>query len=289
MAKIIDTYNFQEGPTPKEISRMRREIMDFHLSYGKPYVFKHRWNLDDLSKGLCIECPYHDGAYERSKTDCESCFGTGFFGGFADGVIVFCTIADAPVDQLKISPQGYLMFDKHPQLTAPWQPHMGDGDLLIDAEFDRSTWDILSTGDVFELNDVTPVTIRGLFGPWTDYKLYNLQQTANIDRIPNRHIYYEVPIVFDTTTVPVVIPQTGTPDDNKTPYDYAEYSVGFRIRGKEGGLSAFSATPFKIFGDGTNAQATQGLKITGQELPVVITFGDTTNDYDVSVGFRVLA
>lgn len=266
--KIADYSLVNIGPTPREIKHMRKSVMDFHSKLGQPVVFKHRWNLDDLSKGLCQKCPFHDDSYERSKTDCKYCFGTGFLGGFADGVIIFATIADAPTEQLKISPQGYILFDRHPQFKAPWYPDMGNGDLIITANFDRATWSVLSTGDVFELKNVAPVTVRGLFGVFSDYKLFKVEQSAEIDRVLNDHIYYNVPITFNYDNIPVVIPPSGAlSGDYKLPY--ASILVGLKIIGQEGGLTSTITQPLFITGGGTTNYISQKLSITGDGSTVV--------------------
>ena len=264
--KVADYNVLGEGPTPKEIKRMRKESLSFHLTLGQPVIFKHRWNLDDLKKGRCTKCPYLDDAYHRDKTDCEWCFGTGFLGGFADGVITYVTIADAPVDQLKIGPQGYILFDKHPILTAPWTPEIGDGDLIILADFDRATWEVLETKEIFELNQVEPVSIRGLWGMYTDNKIYKIQQTAKIDKLPSNHVYYSIPIVFSYENLPVIIPPVGAFSEDY-PENWTEIGFPFRISGAEGGLITSSKFTLNITGAGTDTSYENSVNITGKANP----------------------
>jgi len=260
--KIADYDLLSIGPTPKEIKRQRKATYDSLLSLGRPVIFKHRWNFQDANRGLCKVCPYFDETYHRNKTDCLYCYGTGFLGGFADGVVTFAIIADAPVDQLKISSEGVILFDKHPQMVAPWIPEMGDGDLIITAEFDRSNWEVLQTIDVFELNQVDPTTVRGLWGSYTDYTLYRIQQISKIDRVPNNHIYRNVPIEFDYTSVPVISPPVGSfPSDYPTPQATIEY--GLRIIGREAGATSSTKTEFIIVGDGTSSESSIGIRMTG--------------------------
>lgn len=285
--RVIDTHYLEAGPTPKEIVRLRQEILDFHLKLGQPVIFKHRWNLNDLQNGLCEECPYHDQSYERSKTDCLYCFGTGFLGGFDDGVVIFSTIADAPVDQLKISPQGYILFERHPQLTAPWNPLMGDGDLVILADFNRSTWEVLSTSDRFELNEVSPVTVRGMFGDWTDHKLFKVQQTATIDRLPAGHVYYDVPVDFDYSAAPTSIPNVGYDTDL---FDYNSFvAVTMKLVGMGGFLSSSMPLTFAVVGAGTSSQKTLGLKVIAEDPATFISLDDSFELSETTATFLVLA
>lgn len=278
--KVIDTYLFNIGPTPREIKTFRKEVTQFHTTLGQPVIFKHRWNLDDVSKGLAVLCPNHNYSYERDKSHCPYCFGTNFLGGFADGVIIFATISDAPVDQLKIGPQGYILYDKHPQFTAPWYPNMGDGDLIIQAEFDRANWSVLATGDRFELNNVTPVTIRGIFGPFTDYKLYKVQQTSEIDRIPNLHHYYDVPIEFDYNSAPGA--SFAGLDTNIFPFNYnTSIQYPLFLIGQQGYFTSSDGIVLRLFGAGTDSQATFPLLMTGQASSMSI-FPDTLLDSSTS-------
>jgi len=248
--KVADYSLLSTGPTPKEVKRMRKEIYDYHYVLGRPVVFKHRWNLQDAQNGLCLTCPFLDETYHRDKTDCLYCFGTGFLGGFDDGVVVFVTIADAPVDQLRISEAGFVLYDRHPQMIAPWVPDMGDGDLIITADFDKSTWNVLQTHDVFELNNIEPVTVRGTWGQNVDYRLYKLQQKAKIDRIPDTHIFYTVPIDFDYSVIPTISPAIGTfPSDTRGLK--ASRQIPFRIIGQEGvsGSAISNTLKVRVYGE----------------------------------------
>lgn len=254
----VATY-LAKGPTPQDVYTSRQSVEEFLQEYGRPVVFKHRWNFDDLQRGLTKECPYKDGAYHRDKTDCPYCFGTGFLGGFSDGQIVMAVIADAPVDQLKVDSRGYILFERHPQLTAPWYPTMGDGDLLIEAEFDWGNWEVLSTQDRFELKEVRPITLRGT----SIYpNRFWIQQTSQLDRIMNGHVFYNVPIVFNYDSIPQVQPPIGLdPDDYSLPY--STLSIPFLLIGSEAWPSSSINFGFKLVGLGSTSNTTQGLRLTG--------------------------
>lgn len=269
--KVIEYPLLNTGPTPQDVKEYRLHVYEAQSKLGTPVIFKHRWNMVDVTNGLAQLCPLYDDSYHRSKTDCPYCFGTGFLGGFSDGIIQFVTIADTPVDQLKIDAQGYILFDKHPELTAPWFPDMGDGDLIIMAEFDFSNWDVLTTLDRFELNEVKPTTIRGPFSEYTAYQFFKIQQNAKMDRVPNGHVYYNVPIEFDYNSAPIVFPPPGSdPDD--FPYPDFIQTYGLRLIGSESQLTATTSSNLKLIGSGTNATVTHGLSIEGSSDGTTVIF-----------------
>lgn len=253
--KVADYQLTNIGPTPRDVKTLRREVLDYHLKLGRPVIFKHRWNLQDVEKGLAQLCPNFDDSYHRSQTSCPFCFGTGIAGGYDDGIIQFVTISDTPVDQLKIDKEGYILFDKHPEITAPWYPDMGDGDLIILADFDFADWKVLSTSDRYELNEVKPTTIRGPFQTNPSFQFFKIQQTAKMDRLPNGHVYYNVPIEFDYSILPTVYPPIGAdPDDyadNKTLVSFA-----LRITGEE---NPPSPNPPVIYSQTLKMQGVTGL------------------------------
>lgn len=212
---------------PQEVRRLRRETWDFHRRLGTPVVLKHKWNEEDVQKGLAQHCPYcRDAAYKQGRDRDEHCFGTGYLGGYDDGVITFVTLGDTLEDIFKINEQGLLMRDKHPICTAPWMPRMYDGDILVTADFDPDTWDIISLGERFVLKEVTPVEPRGAGGALTappfarSYKGRNqtrkhlVAQNFQIDRLPDTDIRYEVPVEFVYVGLPTPpVPAPGVDPD----------------------------------------------------------------------------
>ena len=269
--KVLDYPLLNTGPTPQDVKEYRLHVYEAQSKLGRPIIFKHRWNMVDVTNGLAQLCPLYDDSYHRSKTDCPYCFGTGFLGGFADGVIQFMTLADPPVDQLKIDAQGYILFDKHPEVTAPWFPDMGDGDLIILADFDFSNWDVLTTYDRFELNEVKPTTIRGPFTEYTGYQFFKIQQNAKLDRIPNEHVYYNVPIEFNYNSAPIVIPPPGAdPDNYLIPDALATY--GLRIIGSESHLTTITSQTLLLTGSGNASLVSYGLRVVGSNDGTMVVF-----------------
>lgn len=252
--------------TPHEVKELRQSSFEMHQSLGFPVIHKHRWNLKDLSDGLVQRCPLHDDLYNSDLAHDNICFGTGFVGGFADPTIVFVSLQDTQTDTIKISSTGVLVMDQHPQLTAPWTPEMGDGDLIILSDFNPGTWEIADTHERYVLQQVTPITMRGpdfKVQPETTRNRFRISQEAHVDKLPWGHTLYDIPVVFDSS----IVPSDPTPDDpgvdpnfNGT---YAEStSYGVRIAGQPG----ISVVP-----DGSNITSTsQGVKIVGIGSGVVV-------------------
>lgn len=241
------------GPrsTPHEVRTLRKESFDYHRKLGQPIVHKHRWNLKDVREGRAQMCPFHDDILESDRQWDPYCFGTGILGGWADGVITYISIADTQQDTIQIGPQGQLLLETHPAFTAPWVPTMGDDDLIILADFDAVSWEITEEHERYILREVTPVSMRGFE---TNRGGYKVHQQGNMDKLPYGDPYYDVPIVFDYTNVP--IPPDPTPDTRDS-------SMEFFV---------------KLYGDeqGTSSRLSQDVRVTA--------LGDTSN---VSVGVRV--
>lgn len=207
MPKTVAHRNLGGPGTPNDIKQLRESRFEMLEELGFPVIHKHRWNERDLEEGLVEQCPLHDPLYDGDATWDTVCFGTGYVGGYADPTIVWVTINDAPQDTLNVLPTGVVMFDHHPQITAPWIPEMGDGDLLILADFDPMTWEVQDTHERYTLNVVTPYTIRGpqIRSKSTVKERFRIQQDATADKMPWGHRVYDVPLIFDPEVTPIPI------------------------------------------------------------------------------------
>ena len=213
------------GPrsVPQSIRDLRQSSFNYHDELGQPVIVKHRWNEQDLREGLAKKCPFHDDYYDQDLSTCPYCFGTGYLGGYADGVLTYATIADSTEDVFRLTDQGLLLHDRSPQLTAPWTPKMGDNDLIITVELNPRTGEVLDTFDRYTLRQVTPTSIRGPGYKNTRNSLpYVVNQSATIDVVPYGSVLNDVPITFDYGSVP------GTGGTTV----WAEVAV--RVRGIEG-------------------------------------------------------
>jgi hypothetical protein len=213
MAKTkLASRNLGGPKTPQEVKQLRQQSFEMEQQLGFPVIHKHRWNLQDLNEGLVQRCPLHDDLYAGDATFDNVCFGTGFVGGYGDPTIVYVTLQDTSTDTIRISSTGALIMDQHPQMTAPWLPEMGDGDLIILADFVPGTWKINVTYERYVLEQVEPITMRGpnfSYSPETTRNRFRISQQSKVDKLPWGHRLYDVPIEFD----PSIVPVDPTPDD----------------------------------------------------------------------------
>jgi hypothetical protein len=215
---------------PHDVKQLRSQVLDYHRTLGQLVIHKHRWNEQDVRNGLALHCPFHSDTYERGAYD-PYCFGTGYLGGYSDGVLVPVTIADTQEDVFRPNNQGILIHERHPGLKAPWLPEMGDTDMIIVVEIDRQG-NITEMGDRYEMREVTPVTMRGPgYHNTLHMKPYKVSQEAMIDLLPYAHPLYNVPINFDYTNVPTPVPPDYPPLPPGTMY--TSFAVGARITGEE--------------------------------------------------------
>lgn len=253
LAPLVDL-----GPrsTPQEIKDIRQSAYDFHFTYGMPVIHKHRWTLRDVAKGLARKCPFHDNvAYSQDLAGCSYCFGTGILGGWADGILVNVTFSDVVEDRLRVGPTGVIMFDREPQLVAPWIPDMGNGDMIITLELSADAEQIQDTLDRFIMKDVTPVTIRG-FQTKVQTVEYKVKQQAMIDRVPDGDIYYDVPIIFDYGSVP---------DPGGTVGTVTSTTVNFGVQGVTGHFTEV-LLGLRTTGLGTGISTTLGFRISADAV-----------------------
>lgn len=265
------------GPrsTPHEVRDLRKASFDYHRKMGMAIIHKHKWNLRDVREGRAQICPYHDVTLGEDSQFDPFCFGTGILGGFQDGVITYITLADTQEDRIRVSREGVLLMETHPQFTAPWVPDMGDQDLIITAEFDSENWEILQELDRYALQEVTHRTMRGFEKNKGGYRVH---QEGNMDKLPYSHKLYDVPIVFDYNNLPPVpvVPVGGDPDDYPTDPNarISSTDIAVRITGHEMGLSSETERGVHIIGLGNNSITTHDVRITGDNQGTDINFNE---------------
>ena len=249
MDNANSTYNV--GPaarTPREVRELRRRTLEFHHRLGVPVIFKRRKTLEDVEAGNEVRCPYHFNIqYQSDLSGCPYCFGTGILGGYDSGLIVYVSPGDAPEDLFQLTENGLLTRMTHPQWTAPWTPEMHDGDLIIYADFDPDTLEVITTSDRFELDQVTPVAPRGAaplgYASHRDRNTYTYTPTKDLlvaqnfraDLLPKGSFYYNVPIVEPDLSsyppLPAAPPGTDVDDFNPVLPATGEVSMVMRVRG----------------------------------------------------------
>lgn len=211
----LAVYNSVDPRAPADVQEFRRSALEAQMMYGEPVVLKSRYTERDVEEGRAIRCPYdHDATFEQGRQWDPYCFGTGYLGGFADGVITFVTIADAPVDKIRLDRSGGLYMQQEPQMIAPWTPTIGEGDLIITGRFHKDNWTVIELLDRYLIDEVTPSTLRG-HSEYPDPDRYVTQQNCQITLLPHTHELYQVPIVFDYDAPPE--PVTPGPGVDPTP------------------------------------------------------------------------
>lgn len=263
------------GPkTPQEVKQLRKQAFEMEESLGFPVIHKHRWNILDLQEGLVQRCPLHDDLYEGDLTFDNVCFGTGFVGGYSDPTIVFITLRDTSTDTIRISSTGALIMDQHPQMTAPWTPEMGDGDLIILVDFAPGSWTVTDTHERYVLEQVEPITMRGpnfRFNPESVRNRFRVSQQSKVDKLPWGHHLYDVPIIFDSSVIPV----DPTPDDpGVDPGFIGTYSespsYAVRVAGTEAPFISSATRGVSVAVAGDSASRTQGVSIKGTGGGVIV-------------------
>lgn len=264
MTAIVER-NLGDRRVPQEVKDLRKQTWDFHITLGMPVIHKHRWNLRDVRDGEAVLCPLMHGEGSGRQWD-PYCFGTGILGGFDDGVITYVTLGDAPIDTIRVSTEGVLTMDRHPQLTAPWIPDMGDGDIIITADFDADL-NIIQERERYVLSEVTPVTMRG-FQRQVQTVEFKVSQNAQVDLLPYGHEYYTVPIKFDYDSIP---PDLFEPQDDLIPEEEVEFNIVYsskswviKIAGSMG-TKSFREQSIAIHGAGTTAEHSSVIRINGED------------------------
>lgn len=256
MALTFADRNLGPRSDPQDIRDLRQSNYDVHDQLGQPVVIKHRWNERDLREGRAQKCPFHDQFYDQDLPTCPYCFGTGYLGGFADGILTYATIADAREDTFRLTDAGALLHDRSPQVNFPWTPLVGDNDLLIAVELADDA-EIADTYDRYTLRQSQPVTVRGLGFKTTIRSLpFRVGQQAQVDVVPYASVLWDVPIVFDYGNVP--IPIQPIPNGNET---YMEFSI--RVNGKESGIHAHADQSVRVAVSGHPTSTTTDVRITG--------------------------
>lgn len=244
---------------PQDIRGLRQSAYDFHDQLGQVVVLKHRWNERDLRNGLVKQCPLHNDLYDNDLATCPFCFGTSYLGGYADGILTHATIADAKEDTFRLTEQGLMLHDRSPQVSFPWQPLVGDDDLLITVELDPDTGQIQDTYDYFTLRQASPVTVRGTaYKNTSKSRPFVVGQQAQVDIVPYGSILREVPIVFDYSKFD---------DDNIIPlpngYSLISHEISVRLTGEDEGFETSYSQDVRVAVAGTETSITQDARLIG--------------------------
>lgn len=182
-----------EGVVPWDIMRRRKLTLETMKRMGTPVLIKHRYNADDVAKGIARRSPNWAPEYKEVRRNDPLSNGVGFasvevaenewydeegelhiaetpeegwqlaplYRGYGPGYLTYCVLPDAPEDVFRLTPQGALLHTQVARLQLPWWPLCGDNDLLITCELDPQQ-KIIQTFERYQLKQVTPITMRGL-------------------------------------------------------------------------------------------------------------------------------
>lgn len=132
----------------------------------------------------CFDNPEVQETHRQPRNNCESCFGTGFVGGYIGPIPIL--IAPRQDEQnIELGPQGL-------HLNFVWSTWTTNWPLLRQRDFIRTR-----SGELLALGPVTPIQHRGL----------TLQQHFSVSHVDSTDIRYRVPIdgyvplITDKTTI----------------------------------------------------------------------------------------
>lgn len=185
-----------DSGTNNAILRRRRWTMQTMRRLGTPVLIKHMFNIDDVNAGIATLSPNLDTIYDQSIHKDPLSYGVGYvsvetteeewikpatereqaelvigpfqdefepaptYRGYGPGYLTYVLLPDAPTDVFKLTDEGALIKTQEARVQLPWNPEVGDNDLLIVVELDGAER-IIGTRERYQLKKVNPITMRG--------------------------------------------------------------------------------------------------------------------------------
>lgn len=209
---------------PQDILRRRRLSQETMRRMGTPVLIKHKYNIQDVEKGIAEPSANFDTIYQQPIHDDEFSYGVGYasvetargewikpstetedaelvitdtpepewieaplYRGFGPGYLTYAILPDVPEDVYKLTEEGALIRTQQARLQLPWYPQVGDNDLLILVEINASE-EIVQAFERYELKQVSPITMRGAAALQRDAWGKREQDTVNLTAGGNRHL-----------------------------------------------------------------------------------------------------
>ena len=205
--------------------------MDAILRVGQPVFHRHVYGLQDVDSSVAKKCPAcWDEAYSQTRFDCPVCYGQGFvsvennpdtiwitqagllieqsspdsgwiraprYGGFGKPTLTYVIQPDIAVDVFRLNDIGALVQQYDSKAFAPWNPTMGDNDILIDVDLWNGD-DFTNQGeyDRFSIKMAEQMTVRGQGKNNHGSKLgqpFLLGQTFEMTKVPLHNVLNNVP------------------------------------------------------------------------------------------------
>lgn len=216
---------------PQDVRRRRRQVYDAMRRLGNPVLVKHRYNFDDVSKGIAQKASSWDEVYATQRNEDPQGHGVGLvsvvksdkewitpngeiipadgpptggnewapkYRGYGPGYLIYVIEPDAAQDFFKLTESGAMYKTQTATAQAPWFPIFADNDLLINVTINQRG-DILDAAERFELKNVQPVAMRGLDrqgrrehdNPYGPNR-YMINQTFEMAKVPDNNVLYQV-------------------------------------------------------------------------------------------------
>lgn len=182
-----------EEQVPQSLKRLRRQVYDAMRHLGSPVLVKHRYNADDVERGLARRSDNYNKTYGQTRHDDPISHGVGFvsveeaenewvmpdgtlkysdtqpngatpapkYRGYGPGYLLWMIQPDAAQDLFKVNEVGVFIKVQTATAQAPWFPEINDNDLIVNCEVDRNG-SILKTYERFQAKQTNPVSMRGL-------------------------------------------------------------------------------------------------------------------------------
>ena len=185
-----------DAVVPPDILRRRRWTQQMMQRLGTPVLIKHKFNVEDVEKGIAQPSTNFDTIFDQSTHDDPFSYGVGYvsvqtapeewikpgneregpelvlgegepefepaplYRGFGPGYLTYVIMPDVPQDIFKLTDEGALIKTQQARCYFPWTPLVGDNDLLIVCEIDGAER-IINTFERYILKQVQPTTMRG--------------------------------------------------------------------------------------------------------------------------------
>lgn len=210
----------REGWTQTDQQRFHDETLQW---FGEECVVRLLWRAEDAAAGLvtyCLTCqdspnPSSPNGTVQARASkvyrqtgnsyCPDCYGTTLTGGFQPiAYHLYMLASDTPDVRRDLSTGQF--WTQNPRVQFSWYPQIRQGDIV----FRINSWNNgipTSCNEVFQVSNVSPVTIRTGPGPSAQYpnRVGTTQPYANTTIIVNQqatlenlwpgHPYYSVPFV----------------------------------------------------------------------------------------------
>lgn len=189
-------------------SREQEQHKEALQMFGERVIVRNVWKTRDYEEGLVDLCPdCHAGGSDQSvknrmaavyggsgDTQCPSCYGVGYEGGFQPTIYVMHAFVETDPDELYRGRSGQ-MWRETPHAQFLWEPKVWYGDLLVRARswLDDTTIDV--EDQRFVLQNVSEQEIStGPINKQTGRSRVVVAQMAQINNLPRDHHYQRVPI-----------------------------------------------------------------------------------------------